>query len=30
MASNTDFVQYVDDRDYLSLIVRETCKALAH
>jgi len=31
MASNTDFVQYiadVDDRDYVSLIVRETCKAL--
>ncbi len=31
MASNSDFVQYiadVDDRDYLSQLVRETCKAL--
>ncbi len=31
MASNTDFVQYiadVDDRDYVSQLVRETCKVL--
>ena len=31
MASNSDFVQYiadVDDRDYLSLLVRETCMVL--
>ena len=31
MASNTDFVQYiadVDDRDYLSELVSETCKEL--
>lgn len=31
MASNADFVQYiadVDDRDYLSAFVRETCRAL--
>ncbi len=31
MASNADFVQYiadVDDRDYLSELVRETCKEL--
>ena len=29
MASNVDFVQYVDDRDYLSALVREICRALS-
>lgn len=34
MASNADFVHFIadqcsgDDRDYLSMLVRETCKAL--
>ena len=31
MASSTDFVQFIanlDDRDNLSALVRETCKAL--